>query len=243
MKWYLHNAGRRFQYAVKNPGYALKSAIRELTFADERFLATATGTRAREIRGFLQEPAATPEFIAHLRNCESAFRQGMSSADLWAKKVLVQYSVVRALRPEIIVETGVASGVSSSHLLLALERNQKGTLHSVEIGDSAYLPAGKEPGWIVPGWLRARWQLHIGDVKAILPGLLRELGQVDIFIHDSLHSYEHMKFEFELARPYIKHGGLLLADDALWNSAFSEFAQAVSSPVSAIIRGVGFLRT
>ena len=243
MKWYLRNAGRRLRYAVQNPGYALKSAIRELTFADERFLAAATGTRTREIRGFLQEPAATPEFIAHLRSCESEFRHGMFSADLWAKKVLVQYAAVRALRPETIVETGVASGVSSSHLLLALDRNQKGTLHSVEIGDSAYLPAGKEPGRIVPDGLRSRWQLHIGDVAAVLPGLLRELGQVDIFIHDSLHSYEHMKFEFELARPHIKQGGLLLADDALWNSAFSEFAQAVSSPASAIIRGVGFLRT
>jgi predicted O-methyltransferase YrrM len=166
----------------------------------------------------------------------------MSSADLWAKKILVQYAVVRAIRPETIVETGVASGVSSAHLLLALERNQKGTLHSVEIGDSAYLPAGKEPGWIVPDWLRSRWQLYIGDVVAILPRLLRELGEVDIFIHDSLHTYEHMKFEFELGYPHVKKGGLLLADDALWNSAFQEFAQAVSSPASAIIRGVGFMK-
>lgn len=243
MKWYLHNAARRFQFAVQNPRYALKTAFRELTLADERFLAAMTGTSARQIRGFLQEPSATPEFLTHLRNCESAFRQGMSSADLWAKKILVQYAAVRALKPETIVETGVASGVSSSHLLLALERNQKGTLHSVEIGDSSYLPPGKEAGWIVPDWLRSRWQLHIGDAAAILPGLLCELGEVDIFIHDSLHTYDHMKFEFDLARPHIKRGGLLLADDALWNSAFPEFAQAISSPASAIIRGVGFMRT
>ena len=95
----------------------------------------------------------------------------------------------------------------------------------------------------MPDWLRSRWQLHIGDVAAILPGLRRELGEVDMFIHDSLHTYEHMKFEFELARPYIKHGGLLLADDALWNSAFNEFAQVIHSQKYAIIRGVVFLRT
>lgn len=243
MKWYLHNAARRFRFAVQNPRYALKTAFRELTLADERFLAAVTGTAARQIRGYLQEPSETPEFLAHLRNCEGAFRQGMSSADLWAKKILVQYAAVRALKPETIVETGVASGVSSSHLLLALERNQKGTLHSIEIGDSSYLPPGKEPGWIVPDWLRARWQLHIGDAGAILPPLLSELGQVDIFIHDSLHTYDHMKFEFELARPHIKRGGLILADDALWNSAFHEFAQAIASPSSAIIRGVGFMKT
>src|ERR1039458_6837401 len=240
MKWYLNNAAARFRYAVRNPGYALSTAIRELTLADERFLAALTGSSARGIRRFLQEPSATSDFAAHLRECEGAFRQGFSSADLWAKKVLVQYAVVRACRPEVIVETGVASGVSSSHLLLALERNQKGTLHSVEISDASYLPQGKEVGWVVPPGLRARWRLHIGDSAGILPSLLQELGEVDIFIHDSLHTYEYMKFEFQLAGPHIRRGGLLFADDALWNSAFSEFAQGVKSPSAAIIRGVGF---
>jgi hypothetical protein len=243
VKWYFLNATHRFRFAMHNPRYVLKAAFRELTLADERFLAAATGTRAVQIRRFLQEPFETTEFLTHLRNCEDAFRQGAISADLWAKKVLVQYAAVRALRPEIAVETGVASGVSSAYILLALQRNQRGTLHSIEIGDPAYLPPDKEPGWIVPQWLRARWHMHIGDVAAVLPGLLCELGKVDMFIHDSLHTYEQMKFEFELARPHIRRDGLLLADDALWNSAFGEFAKAVSSPASAIIRGVGMLKT
>lgn len=243
MNWYFLNAAHRFRFAVRNPGYALKTALSELTLADERFLAAVTNTRVRQIRGFLQEPFATFEFLTHLRTCEGVFRQGMASADLWAKKVLVQYAAVRALQPETVVETGVASGVSSAYILLALERNQKGGLHSIEIGDSSYLPVGKEPGWIVPDRLRTRWRLHIGDVAAVLPSLLHDLGEVDIFIHDSLHSYEHMKLEFEMARPYIRHGGLLLADDAQWNSAFQGFASSIRSPASAIIHGVGFLRT
>jgi len=243
MKWQLLNGAQRLQFAIRHPRYVLKVALRELTWADERFLAAATNTRARQIRGFLEEPFATSEFLLHLRRCEGAFRQGIASADLWAKKVLVQYAAVRALKPETVVETGVASGVSSAYVLLALARNQRGTLHSVEIGDSSYLPAGKEPGWIVPDRLRTRWRLHIGDSAEVLPSLLRELGGVDIFIHDSLHTYEHMKFEFEMARPYIRHGGLLLADDAQWNSAFHSFASSIRCPASAIIRGVGFLRT
>ena len=243
MKWYLANTVQRLRFAVRHPRYVFKSALRELTLADERFLAASTGNRAIQIRKFLQEPFEENRFLDHLRNCEDAFRQGVASADLWAKKVLVQYAAVRALRPEIIVETGVASGVSSAYLLLALQRNEQGTLHSVEIGDAAYLPTNKEPGWIVPEWLRTRWHIHIGDARAVLPGLLRELGPVDMFIHDSLHTYEHMKWEFELADPHIKRGGLLLADDALWNPAFAEFARAISSPRSAIIRGVGILKT
>jgi hypothetical protein len=131
---------------------------------------------------------------------------------------------------------------SSAYLLLALERNQKDTLHSVEVGGLIYRPTGRPPGWIVPEGLRARWKMHIGDAAALLLDLLRQLRAIDVFIHDSLHTYEHMKFEFELAYPYIGPGGLLLADDAPWNAAFVEFAGAVSSPASRIIRGVGVMK-
>jgi predicted O-methyltransferase YrrM len=242
MKWYFANTVERVRFAIHHPRYALRAAAREATLADERFLAALTGTSALQIRRFLQEPFDTPGFLSHLRDCENAFHQGIASADLWAKKVLIQYAVVRALRPEAVVETGVASGVSSTYLLLALERNRKGALHSVEVGDPSYRPAGREPGWIVPDRLRSRWRLHIGDAVTLLPELFREVAQMDMFIHDSLHTYEHMKFELELAYPYTRRGGLLLADDALWNSAFVEFAQAVSSPASRIIRGVGVMK-
>ena len=82
----------------------------------------------------------------------------------------------------------------------------------------------------------------MGDVAAVLPSLLRDLGEVDIFIHDSRHTYDHMKFEFDLAYPHIRRGGLLLADDALWNSAFQDVVETTRSRASVIIRGVGFLR-
>src|SRR5207248_1632863 len=115
----------------------------------------------------------------------------------------------------------------------------KGTLHSIDIGDPVFLPAGRAPGWIVPDWLRSRWQTHIGDAVKLLPALLQDLGTVDMFIHDSQHTYEHMKFELELAYPYVRGGGLLLADDASWNLAFSDFAREMGSPAAKIIRGVG----
>ena len=201
MKWYFLNAGQRLRFAVHNPGYAFKAVLREITRADERFLATLSGTRPTKIRQFLQEPSLNPAFLSHLRDCEGVFRQGMASVDLWGKKVLVQYAAARVLQPDVVVETGVASGVSSAYLLVALEQNQKGKLHSIEIGDPAYLPTDKQPVWIVPEWLRPRRRLHIGDVRAVLPGLLAEVRKVDLFIHDTLHTYEQMKFEFELAHP------------------------------------------
>jgi predicted O-methyltransferase YrrM len=243
MKWLLLNAKQRLRRIVANPGYAVKAALREVTRADERFLAQITGERVSRIRQFIDEPAHTPEFLRHVSECEKTFRtNSIESADLYAKKVLIQYAIVRALRPETIVETGVANGVSSAHVLLALHKNRQGILHSIEIGDSTYLPAGRKPGWVVPDWLRGRWKFHLGDARKILRPLARELPPLDLFTHDSLHTYEHMKFEFEEAFPLLRPGGILIADDALWNQAFWDFARAKMVPYAQILHGVGVLR-
>lgn len=47
-------------------------------------------------------------------------------ADLYAKRVVMQYAVIPAAKPDWVLETGVANGVSSAYLLLAMERNEKG---------------------------------------------------------------------------------------------------------------------
>jgi predicted O-methyltransferase YrrM len=51
-----------------------------------------------------------------------------------------------------------------------------------------------------------------------------------------------MMLEFELAFPYLKAGGLLVADDAVWNSSFRDFVRKQSVPLAKIIRGVGILQ-
>ena len=127
MKWLLQNVRRRAKFAIKNPRYAFGAMVRELTFADEKFLSAITGASAREIRGYLDEPIGTAEFAAHLHSAEEQFTKlSVDSADLFAKKVLNQYAAIRALKPNCVVETGVANGVSSSYLLLALRKNGRG---------------------------------------------------------------------------------------------------------------------
>ena len=243
MRWLLSNTGKRLSFAAKNPRYALRSLFRDLTLADERFLSSLVGVPARTIRSYLEEPIQTRELAACLRSAEAPLGEMvLQSADLYAKKVLVQYAAARSLRPDVIVETGVASGVSSTYLLFALHKNGAGILHSIELGDPRYLPAGKPPGWLVPEWLKSRWKLLIGDARRELPDLLNKLGQVDIFIHDSLHTYEQMLWEYRAAYPYLRGGGLLLSDDAALNAAFYEFAAEAGVSDAQILRGVGFLR-
>lgn len=141
------------------------------------------------------------------------------------------YLLVRLIKPRVVVETGVASGASSAHTLRALEDNGEGELYSIDVPPED-LPVGKTSGWIVPDSLRNRWLLHIGDSKELLHPLLNELGQVDCFLHDSLHPYEHMLWEFKTVGPHLRPGGLFLAHDVGRHEAFRDFMSELRIPSS-----------
>ncbi|MGH3117041.1 MAG: class I SAM-dependent methyltransferase [Gaiellales bacterium] len=153
------------------------------------------------------------------------------------------YGLVRELKPRVAVETGVCNGVSTAFLLLALKRNGEGELHSIdlpEVAGEAYeagtfwdgkggavIPPGKGPGWMVPDELRARWHLVLGRSQDELPPLLERVGEIDLFMHDSEHSYECMSFEFSTAWAAMRPGGVLIADDVNVNSAWDEFTREI----------------
>jgi hypothetical protein len=100
---------------------------------------------------------------------------------------------------------------------------------SIDLYDASPVPAGRQPGWLVPDDLRGRWELRLGDARELLPELLEELGEIDLFFHDSLHTREHMLFEFETAWPHLRAGGLLVADDIFQrkHDALPAFARSV----------------
>lgn len=243
MRWFFRNFRQRLRFALHNPKYAMASLFMELTMADERFLSAITGVSPTRLRSFLNEPSETPAFADCLRHAKTDFDQAqLEGANLYAKKALVQYAAIRAFSPDVVVETGVAGGVSTSYILLALQKNGCGKLYSIELGDPRYLPPGKQAGWIVPEWLRSNWDLRIGDCRELLPQLMTELSVIDVFIHDSLHTYDHMLWEYRAAYPWLRPGGLLISDDAAWNHAFSQFAREVKATHARLLRGVGFLK-
>jgi hypothetical protein len=141
------------------------------------------------------------------------------------------YLLIRLLKPNRILETGVASGASSAYLLSALRDNKKGKLFSIDLPPED-LPEGKSTGWVVPKDLRDRWSLHIGDSKDLLKPLLKEIAEIDCFIHDSLHTYEHMMWEFRTAWAYMRHNSLFLSHDVGANEAFFDFMKEKSIPWS-----------
>jgi len=118
----------------------------------------------------------------------------------------------------IVIETGVAEGISSAFILKTLCENDRGTLYSIDGAELA--ENGKQIDYFVPESLRGRRSFHRGWSQYVLPRLLEELGAADIFFHDSDHSYDVVRFELETAYPHLRTGGILAADDVFQTTAF-----------------------
>jgi predicted O-methyltransferase YrrM len=194
-----------FKHFIKNP-----SEFRFLLHYLEREhkLVKLTGESKDKIKKILNEAENIREHIIDKLSKIPAFHGAMVSP----LEGPIIYTIIRCLKPRLVVETGVANGASSTFILSALEKNNLGKLYSIDL-PSKDLLLKEEIGWLVPQYLRHRWELIIGDSKIVLPKLLAELGHVDIFLHDSLHTLEHVLFELKESYNYIPKGGFLIVDD------------------------------
>lgn len=139
------------------------------------------------------------------------------------------YCIVRLQQPKVVVETGVKWGESSLFILEALKKNGSGHLYSFDAGiDVAggqypWPDTADEVGFLVGPPHEDRWTLVIGDAVEEMEETLPDVGPVDLFYHDSLHTYEYMMAEFETVLPYMADGGLLVSEDIDENDAWTQF--------------------
>ena len=159
------------------------------------------------------------------------------------------YALVRWRKPRIMVETGVGPGSSAAFVLRAMQRNHAGRLVSIDLPgyDLAYypsigrhadihIPTGFSVGWQTHPSTRTRWDLRLGDARTVLPDVLEATRPIQMFFHDSLHTAEHMTFEYTEAAGSLEPGGLLLSDDVMakWSLAFVDFCRARRIPFTVL---------
>jgi predicted O-methyltransferase YrrM len=136
------------------------------------------------------------------------------------------WCLARHLRPKRIVETGVARGLTTRVLLEALERNSNGRLWSIDLAPLLERSLAQETGAAVPDRLHERWTLLQGSSRRLLPDLVADLGQIDLFAHDSMHTTRNLRFELEQVWPALAPRGAMLIDDIEKNVATGQFLQA-----------------
>jgi predicted O-methyltransferase YrrM len=186
---------------------------------------SVAGDRARLLRAIselwhvdaqkLLEEYRTSDYATWYRERHQELHPGsresrMGTSGMFTCELL--YMLVRAVRPQMVVETGVLYGASSGHMLAALAANGTGRLYSIDLGCS---PGEPPHDLFVHPDLRTRWEYIVGDTRRELPLLLARLGRIDMFHHDSLHTFAHMTWEYETASAHLAPEGILASHDVL----------------------------
>jgi predicted O-methyltransferase YrrM len=157
----------------------------------------------------------TTDFMAEMIRRRDAFG---SEGLMGALDCATLYALTRWQRPAVVVESGGFVGMSSAFILKALadEGLTTAKLYSIEWSDDC------EQGALIPEELRPQFVPLRGKVEDFARS--DELPScIDMFLHDSSHSYWHMLWEFRQFWPRLRGGGLLVSHDVHINAAFPEF--------------------
>ena len=131
------------------------------------------------------------------------------------------YGLTRWLQPTAIVESGGYIGMSSAFILKALadEKLTTAKLYSIELSQKC------DQGALIPDELRSALAGFVPMRGKVEDFLKRDQlpSSIDMFLHDSSHSYRHMLWEFRQFWPRLRDGGLLVSHDVQMNAAFPEF--------------------
>lgn len=178
------------------------------------FVSAVVGAKVQQVRAWMRELEEDEHLASQLtRRLSANPRRGVCAhRPQWARR-LGWYSLVRAAAPDHVVETGTHLGLGSCVIAAALLRNGHGRLTTIDIDpDAGYLIG--EP-----------WANVIERRTGNSMDVLAEMTDVDIFLHDSLHTYDHETSELAAVEPNLRAGAIILSDNAHESSALSDWAE------------------
>lgn len=199
---------------------------------------------------YYDELLCDQDFLASINNRISEIRnnwgfkkgifakESIPSVDWFAFERVLIYVLIRHLKPQVVLETGVYYGGNSAFALQALARNNSGKMVSIDypdseirrlganasrhslVGDSELYDPTLRPGFMVPPSLHVHWELIEGDSLKVIP-TLEEI--FDFYIHDSDHSMNFLSQELAAGWEKLSNQALILIDDIDWSNAFFAF--------------------
>lgn len=223
-------SGRNYSQALLHPSWLARYI--NVSFSRKKRIATITGVALYEIDSCFNQIKSKAHIYKHVNNNVNKINGSLivRNAPNPYLEVETIYVLLRTLKPQIVIETGVASGLSSLFILQALHDNNRGYLYSIDLPNAdpmAQLPEGAKPGWLIPNNMKSRWNFIEGRSSEKLLPILKTLKYADLFFHDSEHTYHNMMYEFKTMWPYLREKGILISDDFQVNDAFNQFAKEV----------------
>ena len=76
--------------------------------------------------------------------------------------------------------------------------------------------------------LNSQFNKQIIDCPSSFLSAIEKIGTIDLFYHDSDHSYENQLLEYNGAWDALSYKGILISDDVNWSNAFLDFCKKVN---------------
>lgn len=171
-------------------------------------LAVVTGAPPEALMGYLCEIEQDDALRRHVVETTAASNLSFK-ADATAKfhKRIGWYALARALKPKVIVETGVDKGLGSVVLCAALLRNRD------EGNPGRYFGTDLNPqaGYLLKGRYAEVGEILYGDSVESLRNMQQP---IDLFINDSDHSADYEALEYQTIADKLAPAGVVLGDNA-----------------------------
>jgi Methyltransferase domain len=171
------------------------------------------------IRGYITEIENDQVLRQHIQKgiTQSGLAQ-FADQDIRYGKRLGWYALVRALKPKIVVETGVDKGLGSVVLAAALLKNKaegfEGQFYGTDINPEA--------GYLLSGEYQTVGKILYGDS---IESLSKMTDKIDFFINDSDHSSDYEYREYETIKDKLSDVAIILGDNAHVTDKLSQFSR------------------
>jgi hypothetical protein len=154
------------------------------------FVAAVTGLGFDESFGYIEELLNDQALRNHLRRAaaDSPLHRVMDPEPRYGRRA-AWYAIVRATRPQHVVETAVDKGLGSCVFAAALLRNTDQGHH----GPVTALDINQDAGALIGGEYASVIDLHHAHSITMLAA---SASPVDFFLHDSDHRYDHESDEY-----------------------------------------------
>jgi predicted O-methyltransferase YrrM len=142
--------------------------------------------------------------------------------------------LIKEVRPKTVIETGVANGISTRQILSSFKEYQ--------LGDSKLYSFDIDYRVGTPDLLRdPQFNFVVIDSQNSFLDAMKEIKSVDLFYHDSDHSYHNQMLEYETAWKILNpKNGVLISDDINWSNAFLDFCKKVNRTPLLLSDGAKF---
>lgn len=182
-------------------------------------IAVVTDIGYSQIMAYIEE-AQTDQVLYDTitKSIQESKEKGFVDAEVRFGRRLGWYALARAIKPKVIVETGVDKGLGSALLCTAILKNHKenfeGKYYGTDINPKA--------GYMLSGIYKEVGEILYGDS---IESLKQISEPIDLFINDSDHSADYEYREYKTINSMLSNNSIILGDNAHISDKLERFSR------------------